>query len=162
MHRGLVTRRILLLLLLAACSPFTTRPYFPPVTGAAQAEIELDLEDATETLAAVLRSDSLPVTQVELRDGYIETAWFDANTKAPTDARRLGPDVVQIRAWVDPSRQGYSVLTVETVYRPLADPSLSPRDLDRQVPPDHVVGKRVTEIVTELARLYSSEAPPAP
>lgn len=157
-----MTRRILLLLLLAACSPFTTRPYYPPVTGAAQAEIELDLEDATETLAAVLRSDSLPVTRVELRDGYIETAWFDATTKAPTGARRLGPDVVQIRAWVDPSRQGYSVLTVETVYRPLADPSLSPRDLDRQVPPDHVVGKRVTEIVTELARLYSSEAPPAP
>lgn len=162
MHRGLVTRRILLLLLLAACSPFTTRPYFPPVTGAAQAEIELDLEDATETLAAVLRSDSLPVTRVELRDGYIETAWFDATTKAATGSRRLGPDVVQIRAWVDPSRQGYSVLTVETVYRPLADPSLSPRDLDRQVPPDHVVGKRVTEIVIELARLYSSEAPPAP
>ena len=157
-----MTRRILLLLLLAACSPFTTRPYFPPVTGAAQAEIELDLEDATETLAAVLRSDSLPVTRVELRDGYIETAWFDATTKAPTGSRRLGPDVVQIRAWVDPSRQGYSVLTVETVYRPLADPSLSSRDLDRQVPPDHVVGKRVTEIVIELARLYSSEAPPAP
>ena len=157
-----MTRRILLLLLLAACSPFTTRPYFPPVTGAAQAEIELDQEDATETLAAVLRSDSLPVTRVELRDGYIETAWFDAATKAPTGSRRLGPDVVQIRAWVDPSRQGYSVLTVETVYRPLADPSLSPRDLDRQVPPDHVVGKRVTEIVIELARLYSSEAPPAP
>lgn len=157
-----MTRRLLLLLLLAACSPFTTRPYFPPVTGAAQAEIELDLEDATETLAAVLRSDSLPVTRVELRDGYIETAWFDASTKTPTGSRRLGPDVVQIRAWVDPSRQGYSVLTVETVYRPLADPSLSPRDLDRQVPPDHVVGKRVTEIVTELARLYSSEAPAAP
>lgn len=157
-----MTRRILLLLLLAACSPFTTRPYFPPVTGAAQAEIELDLEDATETLAAVLRSDSLPVTRVELRDGYIETAWFDATTKAATGSRRLGLDVVQIRAWVDPSRQGYSVLTVETVYRPLADPSLSPRDLDRQVPPDHVVGKRVTEIVIELARLYSSEAPPAP
>ncbi len=157
-----MTRRFLLLLLLAACSPFTTRPYFPPVTGAAQAEIELELEDATETLAAVLRSDSLPITRVELRDGYIETAWFDASTKAPTGSRRLGPNVVQIRAWVDPSRQGYSVLTVETVYRPLADPSLSPRDLDRQVPPDHVVGKRVTEIVTELARLYSSEAPPAP
>lgn len=157
-----MTRRILLLLLLTACSPFTTRPYFPPVTGAAQAEIELDQEDATETLAAVLRSDSLPVTRVELRDGYIETAWFDAATKAPTGSRRLGPDVVQIRAWVDPSRQGYSVLTVETVYRPLADPSLSLRDLDRQVPPDHVVGKRVAEIVTELARLYSSEAPPAP
>jgi hypothetical protein len=162
MHRGLVTRRLLLVLLLAACSPFTTRPYFPPVTGAAQAEIELELEDATETLAAVLRSDSLPVTRVELRDGYIETAWFDAATKAATGARRLGSGVVQIRAWVDPSRQGHSVLTVETVYRPLADPSLSPRDLDRQVPPDHVIGKRVTEIVTELARLYSSEAPPAP
>lgn len=147
---------------IAACSPATSRPYFPPVPGAVQVEIELEMRDATETLAAVLRSDSLPVTRVEVRDGYIETAWFNAGTKRATSRRRLGPDVVQVRAWIGPSRQGHSTIVVETVHRPLADPSLSPRDLDRQVPPDHPVGKRVSEIVTELARLYSSEDSPQP
>lgn len=142
-------------LALSACSPATTRPYFPPVTGVAQAEVELDVKGATGALADVLRSDTLPVTKVVVRDGYIETAWFDVHTKHPTSARRLGPGVVQVRAWVDPTRSGHSKLTVETVYRPLADPSLSPRDLDRQVPADHPVGKRMEAIVTELANLYA-------
>lgn len=138
-----------------ACKPATTRPFFPPLTGAAQAEIELEPRNATAALADVLRSDSLPLARVETRDGYLETAWFSAVTRRPTGARRLGPNVVQVRAWIDPTRHGYSRLTVETVYRPLADPSLTPRDLDQQVPVDHPIGKRMTEIVTELARLYA-------
>lgn len=146
-----------LVLLALACQPVTARPYYPPVTGAAQAEIRLEPRNATAALAEVLQSDSLPVARVVVRDGYLETAWFRAESKQVVRGRRLGPDVVQIRAWVDPTRSGYSRLTVETVYRPLADASLSPRDLDRQVPADHPVGKRVTEIVTELAKLYSPE-----
>jgi hypothetical protein len=146
---------LILALLASACSPATTRPYFPPVTGAAQAEVELEVRSATGALADVLRSDSLPVSRVEVRDGYIETAWFDASTKRPTSARRVGPQVVQVRAWVDPTRSGYSRLTVETIFRPVADASLSPRELDRQVPTDHPVGKRIEEIVTELAKLYA-------
>ncbi len=147
--------------LLTGCSPYTTRPFYPPVTGAATAELELEMQDATETLAAVLRTDTLPVTTVQLRDGYIETAWFDAGTKAATRQRALGPGVVQVRAWVNPSRQGFSTIIVETVYRPLADPSRAPRDLEEQVPPDHPVGKRIEQVVTELARLYNREEPAA-
>ena len=151
----------LALLLLAGCSPYTTRPFYPPVTGAATAELELEMQDATETLAAVLRSDTLPVTTVQLRDGFIETAWFDAATKGATRRRAVGPGVVQVRAWVNPSRQGFSTIIVETVYRPLADPSRAPRDLDEQVPPDHPVGKRIEQVVSELARLYNREEPAA-
>lgn len=142
-----------------ACSPATTRPYYPPATGAAQAELELEVKSATGALADVLRSDSLPVSKVEVRDGYIETAWFDAATKAATRRRVVGPGVVQVRAWVNPSRQGFSTIIVETVYRPLADPSRAPRDLEEQVPPDHPVGRRIEQVVSELARLYNREEP---
>ena len=144
-----------LIAVVLACKPATTRPFFPPVTGAAQAEIELETRNATAALADVLRSDSLPLARVEPRDGYLETEWFSVATRRPTRARRLGPGVVQVRAWVDPTRLGHSRLTVETVYRPLADPSLPARELDRQVPVDHPIGMRMTEIVTELARLYA-------
>jgi len=152
--RSSASTAVLLVILTAGCKPYTPRPYFPPVTGAAQAEVFLDVPTATTILSEILDTDSLPVTRIEKRDGYIETAWFNATTKVPTRARRLGPDVVRVRAWVDPSRRGHSSITVETVYRPLADPSLDPRDLDVQVPTDHVIGKRMTEIVTELAKLY--------
>ncbi|HTS87580.1 MAG TPA: hypothetical protein VMG41_03745 [Gemmatimonadales bacterium] len=160
-----MARRLAIGVLLAAaatsgvmCKPTTARPYFPPVTGAAQAEIQLPPRSATSALADVLKSDSLPVTKVEPRDGYVETAWFDAVTRKPADRRILGPDVVRVRAWVDGTRPGYSRLTVETVYRPLADPSLAPRELDRQVPADHPVGKRMEQIVTELVKLYAPDS----
>ena len=159
MRRG---RLLGMILLASACQPATTRPYFPPVTGAAQAEVRLEPRNATAALADVLRSDSLPVTRVVVRDGYLETDWFLVGSRQVARGRRLGLGVVQIRAWVDPTRKGYSRLTVETVYRPVADASLSPRELDHQVPPDHPVGKRVTEIVTELAKLYAPETAPVP
>jgi hypothetical protein len=141
------------------CKATTTRPYFPPVTGAPQTEIELNVREATQALADVLRGDSLPVRRVVPRDGLIETEWFKAENKQATGVgtRHLGPDVVQVRAWVDPSRPGHSRIVIETVFRPLADPSLSDRDRERQVPPDHPIGKRMTEIITELAKLYSTE-----
>lgn len=158
---GEIGRTLLGLILVSlACRPTTVRPSFPPVTGAAQAELDLEQKSATTVLADVLRSDSLPVTRVVPQDGYIETAWFDARTKQVWRGRKLGGNVVQIRAWVDPTRTGFSKLTVETVYRPLADQSVAPRELDRQVPEDHPVGKRVAEIVTQLAKLYALE--PAP
>jgi hypothetical protein len=101
-----------------------------------------------------MRQDSLPLSRVEPRDGLIETPWFNATTLAATDARHLGPDVVQVRAWLDPTKPGSSRVTMETVYRPLADPSLPDRELDRLVPTDHPVGKRVGDLVTALARAY--------
>ena len=104
-----------------------------------------------------MRQDSLPVSIVQPRDGLIETPWFNAKTFTETDARRLGPDVVQVRAWLDPTKPGSSRVTMETVYRPLADPSLPDRELDRLVPSDHPVGKRVGDLITALARVYGPQ-----
>jgi hypothetical protein len=119
--------------------------------------LTLTVPRATGIVADAMRQDSLPVSIVEPRDGLIETPWFDARTFTETDARRLGPDVVQVRAWLDPTKPGSSRVTMETVYRPLADPSLPGRELDRLVPSDHPVGKRVGELITALARVYGPQ-----
>jgi hypothetical protein len=158
-----MTRRFawLAVVLLGGCKPGTVRPAFAPVTGAPKVEVELKTVQATEVLGEILKSDSLPVTRVDTRDGLIETAWFHATDKRVAGGRPVGEDVVQVRAWIDPSRAGHSFITLETVYHPLADPSLTSRQLDRQVPVEHPVGKRMTQIITELARLYSSEPEPA-
>ena len=58
-----------------------------------------------------------------------------------------------------PSRQQQAV-TVETVYRPLADPSLPERELDRQVPRDHPVGVKVRAALQELVKRYGGPPPP--
>jgi hypothetical protein len=160
---------VLLGVALAACQPSTTRPPFTPHPEAAGTEVRLPVRQATQRLAEALRADSLPTRKVQLRDGYIETNWFDAATGRTTRSRNpLGPGVVRIRAWADPARPGSSQLTVETLYRPLADPSLPDRELERVVARDHPVAVKVEAVLKQLVDRYGgtpgpqAETPAAP
>jgi hypothetical protein len=153
-------RWILALPLLAACKPDTTRPAITPYPEAAGVEIRLRPQEATRRLAEALQADSLAPAQVRLRDGYLETRWLDSATGRPTGRRPLGTDVVRLRGWVDPGRPGFSVLTMETLYRPLADPSLSDRELERQVPRTHPTAVKVEQILQAMLKRYGG--PPAP
>ena len=71
-----------------------------------------------------------PLARVHARDGYIESRWIDSASGRATRRWPLGTSVVRVRAWADPGRPGNSVVTVETVYRPLADPSVPERELE--------------------------------
>jgi hypothetical protein len=147
--------------LLAACQATTTRPAFGPVTGAQTTVLELEVPGATTLLANRLTADSIPVTVLEPRDGFLETPWFDSATVRPTGRRPLGQDVVRVRAWVDPERPGFSKLTVETLFRDIADPSLPERELDREVPPTHRIAKLVKAVLDSLTRDYGEPEPAA-
>jgi hypothetical protein len=146
--------RIVLLAALAGCRPDTTRPSFLPLPEAASTEIRLSPQEATQRLAEGMAADSLPPSRIQVRDGYIETRWLDSATGQPTRRRPLGTGVVKIQAWSDPGRPGFAVLTVETLYRPLADPSLPGRELDRQVPRGHPVGKKVEKLLEGMVKRY--------
>jgi hypothetical protein len=152
--------RIVALALLAACKPDTTRPAITPFPEAAGVEIRLRPQEAASRLAEALRADSLPPSQIRLRDGYLETRWLDSATGRPTSRRPLGTDVVRLRGWADPGRPGFTVLTVETLYRPLADPSLPERELERQVPRTHPTAVKVEKILEAMLKRYGG--PPAP
>jgi hypothetical protein len=146
---------------LAACRPDTTRPAITPYPEAAGIEIRLRSPEATRRLAEALQADSLPPARVRLRDGYLETAWLDSATGQPTTRRPLGTSVIRLRAWADPGRPGNTVLTVETLYRPLADPSLPERELERQVPRTHPAAVKVERILAALLERHGGPPPPA-
>ena len=158
----IVSRRLLLFLLTAvACQPATTRPPFTPVPEALSSEIRLRVPEATRRLAEALKADSIPTHRVRLRDGYIETQWFNARTgRLASQRRSMGPGVVRVRAWADPARPGSSQLTVETSYRPVADPSLPERELERPVAPDHRVARKVQAVLVRLVERYGGPPPP--
>ncbi|MDF3053524.1 MAG: hypothetical protein K0S19_1629 [Geminicoccaceae bacterium] len=125
-------------------------------------EIRLPVPEATRRLADALKADSLPAQTVRLKDGYVETQWFNARTGQRASQRRsMGPGVVRVRAWVDPARPGSSQLTVETMYRPVADPSLPPRELERPVPADHRVARKVQAVLVRLGERYGAPPPAA-
>lgn len=154
MTRFRLSTRALGVLLLAACYPATTRPTFLPRPEAVIKEVELSIPEATQQVAIALDAEGLPVRRTEPRDGWLETEWFDATTLKPTSARRIGPQVVKIRAWVDPSQPYHSWVTIEAVYRPYADPSREERTLEQQLPTAHPVAMRVFRILDSLARKY--------
>jgi len=147
--------------LLAACSPATRRPAFAPMPEARRGELELDVPAATDSLAKVLIAAGIPVSRVAPRDGYLETPWFDTATGRPASGRPLGPGRVRVRAWVTPSRYRYSELTVETVFRPFADPSAAPRDLEESVAYAHPVRQRVRTALASLGARATTEEPDA-
>ena len=139
---------------LVACFPTTTRPPFSAVPSAPAFDIELLVPQATRALALALDADSIPVRRTEAKDGWLETDWFDVHTLRATTRRPLGPEVVKVRAFIDPSRPNHSNITIETVFRPIADPSRADRELEQQVPPNSVVLARVVTLMTKLARQY--------
>ncbi|MGH7559648.1 MAG: hypothetical protein ACRENB_01380 [Gemmatimonadales bacterium] len=147
-----------LAIVLAACQASTNRPPYDALPAAALAEVELGMPAATETLAEALRADSVPVVKVEARDGFLDSGWFDATSLAPTGRLPVGPDVVRVRAWATPTKVGFVELSVETVYRPIADPSRPERDLDVVVPPDHPVQRRVNGVLQRLLEQYGDTA----
>lgn len=140
---------------IAACFPYTSRPGFDPLLAVPSAEVRLGPATATERLAEALRGDSIPVTRVEPRDGYLQTPWFDVATGAPTRRSPLGPQVVRVRGWVDPGRYGHSELRVEVAYRVRRDPSVPGRELERQVLPDHPVRLKVQAALDSLAQRFA-------
>lgn len=148
--------------LAAACQPSTNRPALVPQPEAVGQELRLSRREATQRLAAALRADTIPIRRVELRDGYMESPWFDARTGRPTKRRPVGSGVVKIRAWADPARPGSSRLTVETLYQPLADPSLPSRELEQLVPAGHRVARKVTAVLARMAERYGAPPPPQP
>jgi hypothetical protein len=142
------------------CRPTTTRPPITPYPEAAGTEVRLPVPEATRRLAEQLRADSIPTRTVRLRDGYLETDWLEARTGRRASRQPLGRGVVRIRAWADPARPGSSQLTVETVYRPLLDPSLPYRELERQVPREHPVAVKVVAVLRKLVDRYGGSPGP--
>ncbi|MGH7630976.1 MAG: hypothetical protein ACREOF_16645 [Gemmatimonadales bacterium] len=147
------------LAVLAACQLATARPPFEPLPEASHADVALSRVEATERLAEALREDSVPVARVELRDGYLESPWFDVESGRPAGRGRTGTGVVRVRAWVEPARVRQSELRVETVFRRVVDPSLPERELERAVSPDHPVAQRIDSVLARLARRYEGRLP---
>jgi hypothetical protein len=145
---------VVFLMAATACYPTTTRPPFEPGPAAPHAEVELFVPQATREAALALNGDSIPVMRTEPKDGWLETGWFDARTLQPTTARPLGENVVKLRAWIEPSKPNYSMITIETVYRPLVDPSRDERSLERQVSDSSPMGLKVQAILKHLTAAF--------
>jgi len=146
-------------LLLAACTPVTTRPDFKPDSRALVVVLNARPERVAVALDSLLPAESLEVARFNVRDGYVETAWFDPGRhrsyRREHDIVDL-PATVKIRCWADPWVPGQTRLTIEPVYRPRVDPSRTERDLEMIVPPEHGGYKVAQGLIEKLKQQFGT------
>lgn len=126
-------------ILAAACTPVTRRPAFAPMPEALRAVINAPPDRVTQFTDSLLRADSVMRVGIRLaspRDAFLETREF-AGTH-------------HLRLWADPDVPGKSRVTIEAVYRPMEDPSRSPRDLERAAPPGSPGRLRAEQLLAAL------------
>ena len=148
-----------ILLLLAACTPVTTRPDFKPDPRALVAVLNARPERVAAALDSLLPAESLEVARFNGRDAYVETHWFDPGRhrsyRHEHDIADL-PATVKIRCWADPWVPGQTRLTIEPVYRPRVDPSRTERDLELIVPPEHGGYKVAQGLIEKLKQRFGT------
>src|SRR5207302_189320 len=98
-----------ILLLLAACTPVTTRPDFKPDPRALVVILNARPERVTPGIDSLARAESLEVQRVNVRDGYVETTWYDpARRRSYPNGRDIAdlPATVKIEHSVPPGSVG--------------------------------------------------------
>jgi hypothetical protein len=144
-------------LFVAACTPVTTRPDFRPDPRALVIVLDARPERVTAELANLVPAESLEVARFNVRDGYVETTWYDTearrNLRRERDIANLAA-TVKIRFWADPYVPGQTRLTIEPVYRPRYDPSTTERDLEVIVPKGREGYKIVNKFVDALKQRF--------
>ncbi len=103
-----------ILFLVAACTPITTRPDFRPDPRALTVVLDARPERVTTVLDSLVAAESLEVGHANVRDGYVETAWYDPQAHRTRHHEREITNLaatVKIRFWADPWVPGQTRLT---------------------------------------------------
>ena len=146
-----------LCLLVAACTPITTRPDFRPDPRALVVTLDARPERITAALDSLVPAESLEVAHANVRDGYVETAWYDTQAHRTRHHEREITNLaatVKIRFWADPWVPGQTRLTTEPVYRPRYDPSRPERDLEVIASKEHEGYKIAQRLVDKLKQKF--------
>src|SRR5436853_2426442 len=144
-------------LLVAACTPVTTRPDFKPDPRALVVVLNARPERVAVALDSLVPAESLEVARANVRDGYVETAWYDPQAHRTRHHEREITNLaatVKIRFWADPWVPGQTRLTTEPVYRPRYDPSRAERDLEAMASKEHAGYKIAQRLVDKLKQKF--------
>ena len=158
-HRLFRISHFALAIALAACTPTTTRPDFPPLPQARAARISARPQQVIPALMALVVAESLRVRRANPRDGYLETDWYDTRTRRSFRNGAAVADLahtVKLRFWADPYVPGETILTLEVAYRLRYDPSRAGRDLDTAVPPGQRGDTLADSLLTRVKRQFGS------
>ena len=140
----------------ASCASGGLRPVFQPLPNAATTEVSAT---AAQVIPAVqnelLKEQGLQMQWVSPADGYLETQWYNVQTRSSANLSTGALDQqVLFRFWVDPVAEGRSKVTGEAVWLRGWDPSREQREQESMVPDAHPGGQILTRIMDMLRQEY--------
>ena len=143
----------------AACTPITKRPDFPPLPLARAAQVLARPQQVIPALAALVAAESLRVRRASPRDGYLETDWYDTRTRRSYRNSGRVPNLaraVKLRCWADPYVPGETILTLEVAHQLRYDPSRTGRDFETLVPAGQAGDTLADSLLARLKRRFGS------
>lgn len=143
-------------LIAAGCASGGLRPVFQPLPNAATTEVSAT---AAQVIPAVqnelLKEQGLQMQWVSPADGYIETQWYNVQTRSSANLSTGALDQqVLFRFWVDPVAEGRSKVTGEAVWLRGWDPSREQREQESMVPDAHPGGQILIRVMDMLRQEY--------
>jgi hypothetical protein len=127
-----------LLIACLACGAGGVRPTFRPFPQAIVDTITGEPEAIVEHISELLQEEAIELRWVRIREGYVETKWFDPVTGNTGGGRSLNTaGIVRLRFWADIVMEHQSLVVGEAVRRRVVDPSLPIRETEVHVPEDH-------------------------
>ena len=143
---------IVFLVVCGACGAGGVRPTFHPFPEAITDTIAGEPEAIVEHLSELLQDEGIELRWVRVREGYVETKWFDPVTGRTGGGRSLNTEgVVRLRFWTDLAMEHESVVVGEAVRRRVVDPSLPVRETEAHVEPEHPSYELLQHILELLA-----------
>lgn len=128
------------------------RPTFQAFPQAITDTIDGEPEAIVEQLSELLTEEGIEPRWVRVREGYVETKWFDPATGRMGGGRSLNAEgIVRIRFWTDLVMGHQSVVVGEAVRRRVIDPSLPERETEVHVQPEHAGYEILQRILEHLA-----------
>ena len=125
-------------MLTAACGAGAVRPNFTPFPNARHDTLTANTESVVRQLDTILTEQGIEVRWLRLVEGYIETAWFSADTSGIGRGRGLDTQsTIRLRFWANVFRGGETILVGEAVRRRVIDPSLTERQAEMPLLPEH-------------------------
>ncbi len=144
----------------AACASGGVRPFFPPLPGALLDTVIGDPADVITEVAVLVAAEGLAIRWNSPAEGYLETEWYDVVARRPGGENSLQPEnVIKLRFFSDPVRQGETRLASEAVTRLTVDPSMPSRESEVIVPPGHP-GEQILRRVIAGVRSRFGTPPP--
>jgi hypothetical protein len=150
-----------LFLVALSCTSLTTRPNIRPFPLAAFDSLAADPAGVAEAARAGVMNLGMKVAAYSGPEGYLETRWFDLQTRRSHRYNTNPGRFVRLRVWTDLIAPRATQVVVETVYRETIDPSIPDREAERVAGPDTPADSITQAVRKAIREKYTPAALPA-